>query len=121
MVLFATRASASAGASDSAASSLLAVRVAGSSRSRESLVLADPYPVYFSIRVGGNRRSSSRGVGCSTGNCSRSHFPVYLPREVEILVKSVAVPALGLGGCVPGVALSLHGSFVVPWTKALSP
>ena len=48
----ATRASAFAGASDSADSSLPGVGVAGSSRSQESPVLADPSPVDSSVSTG---------------------------------------------------------------------
>ena len=38
------------------------------------------------------------------GSASTHTLPVSLPREVEILVKSVAVPVLGLGGRVAGLA-----------------
>ena len=47
-------------------------------------MLADPSPVDSSVSAGGDCRSPSR--------------------EVEILVKSVAVPVLGLGGRVTGLA-----------------
>ena len=48
------------------------VGVAGSSHSQESLVLADPSPVYSSIPAGGDCRSSSHRMGGSTGDRSRS-------------------------------------------------
>ena len=51
----AARASASAGASDSAAFSLPGVGVAGSSRSQESPVLADPSLVDSSVSAGRDR------------------------------------------------------------------
>ena len=66
------RASASAGASDSAASTLPEVGVAGSSRSQESLGLADPSPVDSSVSASGDRRSSSREIGGSIGDRSLS-------------------------------------------------
>ena len=65
----AERASVFAGASDSAASSLPGVRVAGSSCSQESFVLADPSPVDSSVSAEGDRRSPSREIGGSTGDC----------------------------------------------------
>ena len=49
------------------------------------------------------------------GTTSAHTLPVYLPREVEILVKSIAVPVRGLGGRVTGLASlaltprSVHG------------
>ena len=64
----ATRASASGGTSDLATSSLLGVGVAGSSRSQELLVLADPSPVASSVSAGCDRRSRSREIGESTGD-----------------------------------------------------
>ena len=65
------RASDSAGASDSAAS-LPGVGVLGSSRSQDSLVLAGPSPVDFSVSAGGDRQSHSCEVGGFTRACSRS-------------------------------------------------
>ena len=85
----------------------------GSSCSQESLVLSDHSPVYSSVSAGGNRRSPSREIGGSTGDRSRSRaLPVYLPLEVEILVKSVAVPVLCLRGPVAGLASRAF----TPWT-----
>ena len=69
----AARASAFAGASFSAASSLPGIGVAGSSRSQESLVFADPSPVDSSVSAGGDRRSPTPEVGGSTGDRSRSY------------------------------------------------
>ena len=63
---------ASAGAGNSAASSLPGVGVARSSRSQESLVLADPDPVASSSPPGGDHRSCSGGRGSSTGDRSHS-------------------------------------------------
>ena len=54
---------ASVGAGDSAASTLLGEKVARSSLSQESLVLADPDLVAFSSPPGGDRRSLSGGRG----------------------------------------------------------
>ena len=66
------RASVSAGAGDSAASSLMGVGVAGSSHSQESPVLADPCPVASSVSAGRDRWSRSREIGEFTGGRSRS-------------------------------------------------
>ena len=60
------------GVSDSAASSLPGVGVAGSSRSQESPVLADPSPVASSVSAGRDCRSHTREIGGSTGDRSRS-------------------------------------------------
>ena len=68
----------SVGASDSAASSLPGVGVVGSSRSQESLVLADPSPVASSVSAGCDCRSRSRKIGESTGDRSRSFSLVRL-------------------------------------------
>ena len=65
-------ASAGAGEGNSAASSLPGEGVAGSSRSQEFFVLADPVPVASSSSPGGDRQSCSWGRGDSTGGCS--HF-----------------------------------------------
>ena len=65
-------ASASAGAGDSAASTLPRVGVAGSSCSQESLVLADPSPVDSFVSAGGDRQSPSREIGGFTGDRSRA-------------------------------------------------
>ena len=117
------RALVSAGAGDSAASSLPGVGVAGSSRSQESLVLADPDPVVSSSPPGGDRRSRTGGRGGSTGDRSRSCSSRLFPprdrasREVSLCPLSV----LGGACLVSGVALSIHGPFAVTVTKALSP
>ena len=66
------RASASASASDSAASSLPGVGVAGSLHSQESPVLAHPSPVASSVSAGCDHRSHSCEIGGSTGDFSRS-------------------------------------------------
>ena len=57
---------------DSASSSLMRVAVAGSSRSQESLVLADPSPVASSVSAGRDCWSRSREIGESPGDRSRS-------------------------------------------------
>ena len=66
------RASASGGVSDSAASSLPGVGVAGYSRLQESLVLANPSPVASSVSALCDHRSRSCESGESTGDHSRS-------------------------------------------------
>ena len=95
---------ASAGASDSAASSLPGVGVAGSSRSQESFVLADPSPVDSSVSAGGDRRSPLARLASLRGTAPAHALPVHLHRVVKMIVKSVAVPTLGLRGRVPGLA-----------------
>ena len=68
----AARTSASAGAGDSAASSLMRVGIAGSLRSQESPVLADPSPVASSVSAG--RRRSHRLPPLLTVAVSHSWF-----------------------------------------------
>ena len=46
------------------------------------------------------------------GTAPAHTLPVYLPREVEILVKSVAVPVVGLGSRMAG----LVSCTLAPWT-----
>ena len=75
----AARALAFAGTSDSAVSSLPGVGVAGSSRSQESPVLADPSLVASSISAGRDHRSRSREIGGSTGDRSRSRSSRLFP------------------------------------------
>ena len=74
-----TRVLAFGGASDSAASSLPGVRVAGSSRSQESLVLAAPSSVASSASAGRDRRSYSHEVGGSTEDQSHSRSSLSSP------------------------------------------
>ena len=80
---------------DLAASSPLRVGVAGSLRSQESLVLAAPSSVASSV-------SQSVIVGHALARLGGLPRPApalhgLLPREVEILVKSVVMPVRSLG------------------------
>ena len=118
-------AEASAGASDSAASSLPGVGVAGSSHSYESLVLADPdWWGLPAIQLAGSMaervyRGLVMSTSCPTHSCvgwlvvsteSYSHYRSshLSPSWVEILVKSVTVSALGLGD--RALAVTRHAS-----------
>ena len=65
--------------SDSAASSLPGVGVAGLSRSQESSVLTDPSLVASSVSAGCDRRSRSHEIGGSTGDRSRSRSSCLSP------------------------------------------
>ena len=83
-----------AGASDSAASSLLGVGVAGSLRSQESPVLADPSPVDSSVSVIVDHALPR--LASLPGTAPAHTLHAYLPREVEILVQGIAVAFHGL-------------------------
>ena len=65
------RALASVDAGDTATSALTGVGVAGSSRSQELFVLADPSPVASSVSAGRDRQSRSREIRESTGDSSK--------------------------------------------------
>ena len=92
---------ASAGVGDSAASSLPGEGVVGSSHSQESLVLDDSVPVASSSSPGCDCQSRLRGRGNSTRNRSSSRSSCLSPLGVRILVRGIAVPALGLEVIVP--------------------
>ena len=114
---------ASTGASNLAASSLPGVGAARSSHSQESLVLTDTSPVYSSIPAGGDRRSSSRGIGGSTRDRYRSRSSRLSPsqgRDCREERRCARSWSRGVACPVSGVALLRHGSFAIAWMKALS-
>ena len=83
----AARALASAGAGDSAASSLLREGVAGSSHSQEALVLTDPFSVASSRSPGGDRHTLEREEAPPMSAPAHS-LHAYLPLGVELPVKA---------------------------------
>ena len=86
--------------SDSAASTLPGVGVAASSRSQESLVLADPSPVDSSVSAGGDRRSPSPKIGGTTGDRFRSRSSCLSPlRDQDSHEEHCCARSLSRGSC----------------------
>ena len=112
---------ASEGASDSAASPLPVVGVAGSSRSQESFVLAAPSSVASSASA--ERDCQSRGWGFHRGPLLLLLFTVFSLAWWGVSWSALLCPLVVWWVSCPvlRVALSLHEPFAVSWTRVFSP